>query len=149
MLEQTCYRAGDIVSYYSPDLGGWVLASVNSVNADGTVNLSDRRLESYHSPLQVESYRQPVRFTQVLVVIFLKKDEQFCILENVWKSRFISRPRQIKFLPLSSPGCRSPSHSVIGSCQPTTTCDSTIILISDNRDQGTVAFHSSNVASAR
>ena len=37
---------GQTVKYFSHDLGEWVTANVHSFNPDGTMNLSDRRVEA-------------------------------------------------------------------------------------------------------
>ena len=39
---------GQTVRYFSTDLGDWVTADIHSYNEDGTMNLTNRRVEAKH-----------------------------------------------------------------------------------------------------
>ena len=40
------FALGRSVRYFSADLGDWVTATIHSFNADGTMNLINRRVEA-------------------------------------------------------------------------------------------------------
>ena len=42
------FPLGQTVRYFSTDLGDWVTADIHSYNIDGTMNLTNRRVEAKH-----------------------------------------------------------------------------------------------------
>lgn len=50
---------GDSVKYFSFDLDDWVTATVHSINPDGTMNLSNRRVEPYYYYREAPIIRYP------------------------------------------------------------------------------------------
>ena len=58
-ISQPSIMVGDSVKYFSFDLDDWISARVDSFNSDGTMNLSDRRVEARHYYRAASSIRYP------------------------------------------------------------------------------------------